>query len=160
MKKNLQILFLTLLSSLLLISTSISYAQSKEATANVSIVIKENGFKGQYLIALYTISKKSVLGFESKNISIERIKARISQKIESNTILLPSLEIEREPNFQTYNNLILIISQTPDFIWQNADSSVPAGQPQYVNPLQIESPLWIKVVPRTKLQSNTSVTLP
>lgn len=155
------ILTLTLILGSVLSST-LSWAQNSNVELTESISLNINpSLRGQYLIALYTRSTNSPINFNNASkIKVEKITGRVSLPINSSKIALEPIALTKEPNFQTYNNIIFVVSLNPDFVWVNADGSEVEGvQPQFKNSSQYQTS-HVKIFNRKTIQENKALNIP
>lgn len=155
------ILTLTLILGSVLSST-LSWAQNSNMELTESISLNINpALRGQYLIALYTRSTDSPINFNNASkIKVEKITGRVSEPIISSNVTLKPIALPIEPNFQTYNNIIFVVSINRDFVWVNADGSAVKGvQPQFSHPSQYQTS-HVKIFNRKTIQENKALNIP
>lgn len=155
------ILTLTLLLGSILNST-LSWAQNSNVEMSETMTLNIHpSLQGQHLIALYTLSTNSPVNFNNASkIKVEKITGRVSHPINSTKMTIDPLPLTREPNLQTYNNVIFVVSLNPNFVWVNADgSAVEGNQPQFSHPSQYQTS-HVKIFNRKTIQEGKVLNIP
>lgn len=152
-----------LLAQLILASSAL-FAQSPSlSTSSPELNLQVNqDLQGQYLIALYTVSSSPAVGYRPDSLHVERITGRIVKLISGSSLKLESIELPIIPNFKSYNNLVLVVSPSDQFVWKNSlDSTVPNNQPAFVNPIQVQfSAIKVIKASTVEINSNKIITVP
>lgn len=155
------ILTLTLLLGSILNST-LAWAQNSNVEMSETMTLNIHpSLQGQHLIALYTFSINSPVNFNNAfKIKVEKITGRVSHPINSTKMTLAPLPLTREPNLQTYTNIIFVVSLNPDFVWVNADGSTVEGkQPLFSNESQYQTS-HVKIFNRKTIQEGKVLNIP
>lgn len=152
-----------LLAQLILTSSAL-FAQSPSLSIyspELNLQVNQE-LQGQYLIALYTVSSSPAVGYRPDSLHVERITGRIIKLISESSIKLESIELPKIPNFKSYNNLVLVVSPSAQFVWKNSlDSTVPDNQPALVNPTQLQfSAIKVIKASTVEINSNKIITVP
>jgi len=130
--KLLAINALTLIVGLGLMGGSFSNNQAHAAQVEVVPKIQIQNlanYRGQYLTAYYSVGTRPFLATDSSQVTLTEVKGIVTQVIENDFVILPSIELQKEGFRPGYNLVVVVISPLPDYSFLNADGSAILGMP-------------------------------
>lgn len=137
--RSLQFLFinaLTLVIGLGLMSGSFS-ANDAQAAPTETVpkiqVQKLGNYKGQYLTAFYAVGTRPFLSTDSSQFTLSEVKAVKTEVVSTDFVTLPSIDLQKSGFRPGYNLVVVAISPSPDFSFNNADGSAITGMPATAN---------------------------
>lgn len=131
--KSLKLIFintLTLLIGLGLLTGSVSQRSAEAARFETVPSLQVNrlgNLRGQYLTVLYAVGSRPFISTDSSQINISQVKESRTIYITSDTLTLPSVQVEKEGFRPSYNMVVFVVSPQANYSWINADGSVPQG---------------------------------
>lgn len=131
--KSLQFLFINVLTAIIglgLMSGSFSNNDAHAAASDIVPKIelqKLGNYKGQFLTAYYAVGSRPFLSTDSSQVTLSEIKSVYNQAIDSDVVVLPTVELQKQGFRGGYNLLVVVISPMAGFSWMNADGSQTAG---------------------------------
>lgn len=142
----------TLLIGLGLLSGSVSLKSAQaarfETIPAVKVTSLEN-YRGQYLTVLYAVGSRPFTSNDSSQLSLSQVKDSRTAYITSDSMSLPSVQVEKEGFRPSYNMIVVVVSPSADFGWVNADGSQPQGSP----PTNNKEILALNVINKTDVAS-------
>ena len=82
---------------------------------------------GQYLTAIYAVGTEPFLATSPSQVNIHHVKKIVEVPISSDTMTLPSVQVEKIGFYPSYNMVVLVISPQPNYSWVDADGTSPDG---------------------------------
>lgn len=132
---------LTLLFGLGIMSGSFAQRTASAARRDVVPSLQVNNtqnLNGKYVHAVYAIQRAGFIGVTPAPY-LERIRTIQSQKVQTNSVVFPSVTIDKEPFRGSYNIVVVVVSSQATIRWVNPDQAV---QPQYQYLTKIEKPVF------------------
>lgn len=131
--KSLQFIFINALTAIIGLSLMSGSFSNNDAHAAASDLVpkielqKLGNYKGQFLTAYYAVGSRPFIATDSSQVKLTEIRSVNTQAIDSDVVVLPALELQKQGFRGGYNLLVLVISPVPGFSWLNADGSQTAG---------------------------------
>ena len=128
--KLLAINTLTLLIGLGLMSGSVSQRNAEAARFETIPSLQVNrlgNLRGQYLTVLYAVGSRPFISTDSSQINISQVKESRTVYVSSDSVTLPTVQVEKEGFRPSYNIVVFIVSAQSNYSWVNADGTIPQG---------------------------------
>lgn len=121
---------LTLIVGLGLLSGSFSQKNAQAARFETipSLQINHLGnLRGQYLTALYAVGSRPLISTHLSQINLSQVKEARTIYLTSDSMTLPTVQVEKEGFRPSFNIIVFVVSNEPNYSWVNADGTYPQG---------------------------------
>ncbi|MCX7978478.1 MAG: hypothetical protein N2578_05695, partial [Bdellovibrionaceae bacterium] len=75
------------------------------------------------------LGSRALLATERDQFSLEVVKKAQMFRIDGDTVSVPAVQLTKEGVRGAYNMVVLIVSPDANYVWRNADGTVPSGLP-------------------------------
>lgn len=122
-------------SFLLFALTSLIAPLAAQAAETPALRVDVAGTPTKYMTVYFARGRAPLIGTADKQILLNEIKAKIRVTLTGTPVVIPSRTITKQGIFSAFNYLVLVFHNQENFVWLNADDSLPenessAGTPQ------------------------------
>jgi hypothetical protein len=142
----------TLLSALILNRSAGAARVDIVPTLNIQNMER---YQGKFLQVIYAVGRYPTIPTSINQIQLIQIKSIKTAPIVAGDLVMPQIPVEKSGLFPSYNVVVLVVTDQPDFQWNNYDGSsvegpTGSGSRAYVAVDLISRPDIEAVIPRSE----------
>lgn len=88
------------------------------------------GQRAKFASVYFVRAKAPLIAIEARQLNVIEVKAKMTSQVGESPIDVPSVSVNKAGIFAAFNYVIIVLHDQPQFVWLNADETIPPGETQ------------------------------
>lgn len=93
-----------------------------------ALLVQTAGQPTKYMTVYFARGRAPLISTEGKQILLNEVKAKIRVQLSGSSVVIPPRQVTKRGVFAAYNYLVLVFHNQEQFVWLNADDSLPENE--------------------------------